>query len=180
MSQALIRAYLKLDTTEGFKKAENHVCYVESELGDKLVVLLLRLELLLSSPAEVFDSNAYAGILRRMIRSTEVSESSLNLMIHHIRKLNDKSPSLASSVLGEFITLGVLPTQQDTWVERAIVLYTQIATTHRDTHETIQELGTIFDNIEANLKNSLSAAAVLAIQMVSQPPNTSSSLLDMR
>ncbi|KAI2778846.1 SPO22-domain-containing protein [Daldinia loculata] len=166
VSQALIRAYLNLNTTEGFKKAENHVCYVESELGDKLVVLLLRLELLLSSPAEVFDSNAYAGILRRMIRSPEVSESSFNLMIHHIRKLDDKSPSLASSVLGEFITLRVLPTQQDTWVERAIVLYTQMATTHRDTHETIQELGTIFDNVEAKLNNSLSAAAVLAIQIL--------------
>ncbi|KAK6955428.1 hypothetical protein Daesc_003065 [Daldinia eschscholtzii] len=166
ISQALIRAYLNLNTAESFKSAENHVCYVESELGDKLVVLLLRLELLLSSPAEVFDSNAYAAVLRRMIRSLEISESSFNLMVHHIRKLDDKSPSLASSVLGEFITLRVLPTQQGSWIERAIVLWVQMATARRDTYETIQELGTVFDNIAAKLETPLSAAAVLAIQIL--------------
>ncbi|KAI1474952.1 SPO22-domain-containing protein [Daldinia eschscholtzii] len=166
ISQALIRAYLNLNTAESFKSAENHVCYVESELGDKLVVLLLRLELLLSSPAEVFDSNAYAAVLRRMIRSLEISESSFNLMVHHIRKLDDKSPSLASSVLGEFITLRVLPTQQGSWIERAIVLCVQMATARRDTYETIQELGTMFDNIAAKLEKPLSAAAVLAIQIL--------------
>ncbi|KAI8961072.1 SPO22-domain-containing protein [Daldinia sp. FL1419] len=166
VSQALVHAYLNLNTAEGFKKAENHVCYIESELGDKTVVLLLRLELLLSSPAEVFDSNAYAEVLRRMVRCLEISESSFNLMMHHIRKLDDKSPSLASSVLGEFIILRVLPTQQGTWVERAIVLCVQMATSHRDTDETIQELGTIFDHVENKLENPLPAAAVIALQIL--------------
>ncbi|KAI1807755.1 SPO22-domain-containing protein [Daldinia bambusicola] len=166
ISQALIRAYLNLNTAESFKSAENHVCWLESELGDKLVVLLLRLELLLSSPAEVFDSNAYATILRRMIGSLEISESSFNVMIHHIRKLDDKSPSLASSILSEFITLRILLTQHSTWIERAIVLCVKMATARRDTYETIQELRTIFDNIAAKLETSLSAAAVLAIQVL--------------
>ncbi|KAI1106803.1 SPO22-domain-containing protein [Jackrogersella minutella] len=165
-SQALVRAYLSLDTTDGLQKAENHVCYIESEIGDKLVVLLLRLELLLSSPNEVFDSNGYAGILRRMSRSLDISESSFNLMIHHIRKLDDKSPSLASSVLDEFITSRILPTQHDAWVERAVVLRTQMATTHRDTSETIQGLTNMLNIVEANLEKSLPAAAVLATQIL--------------
>ncbi|KAI4860640.1 SPO22-domain-containing protein [Hypoxylon rubiginosum] len=164
ISQALVRAYLNVNTTDGFQKAENHVRYVESEIGDKLVVLLLRLELLLSSPAQVFDSNAYAGILQRMVRSLDISESSFNLMIHHIRKLEDKSPSLASSVLDAFLTSRILPTQHDAWVERVVVLRTHMATTHRDTHETIQGLATMFDSVEANLEKPLLAAAVLAVQ----------------
>lgn len=167
ISQALVRAYLNVNTTDGFQKAENHVRYVESEIGDKLVVLLLRLELLLSSPAQVFDSNAYAGILQRMVRSLDISESSFNLMIHHIRKLEDKSPSLASSVLDAFLTSRILPTQHDAWVERVVVLRTHMATTHRDTHETIQGLATMFDSVEANLEKPLLAAAVLAVQTVS-------------
>ncbi|KAI1780407.1 SPO22-domain-containing protein [Hypoxylon cercidicola] len=164
ISQALVRAYLNINTTDGFQKAENHICYVESEIGDKLVVLLLRLELLLSSPAEVFDSRAYAGILQRMVRSIDISESSFNLMIHHIRKLDDKSPNLASPVLDAFLTSRVLPTQHDAWVECVVVLRTHMATTHRDTHETIQGLATMFDSIEANLEKPLPAAAVLAVQ----------------
>ncbi|KAI1139503.1 SPO22-domain-containing protein [Hypoxylon sp. FL0543] len=166
ISQALVRAYINTNTTDGFQKAENHVRYIESGFGDKLVVLLLRLELLLSSPAEVFDSNAYAAVLRRMISSLDISESSFNLMIHHIRKLDDKSPSLAPSILDEFITLRVLPSQHDTWVERAVVLRTQMATAHRETYETIQQLATMFDKVEANLEKALPAAAVLAVQIV--------------
>ncbi|KAI1388233.1 SPO22-domain-containing protein [Hypoxylon trugodes] len=166
ISQALVRAYLDVKTEDGFQKAENHVGYIESEIGDKLVVLLLRLELLLSSPAEVFDSGAYADILRRMIRSLDVSESSFNLIMHHIRKLEDKSPSLAVSVLDDFITSRVLPTQHEEWVERTVVLRAQMATTHRDTHGTIQELTATFDSVAANLEKPLSAAVVLAIQIL--------------
>ncbi|KAI1210703.1 SPO22-domain-containing protein [Annulohypoxylon truncatum] len=166
ISQALVRAYLDLDTTDGFQKAENHVCYIESEIGDKLVVLLLRLELLLKSPAEVFDSNGYADILHRMVRSLDISESSFNLVMHHIRKLDDKSPSLACSVLDEFITFRVLPTQHDPWVERAVVLRARMATKYRDNDETIQGLSNIFDSVEANLEKSVPAAAVLAIQIL--------------
>lgn len=168
ISQALVRSYLDLGTTEGFQKAENHVCYIESEIGDKLVVLLLRLELLSKSPAEVFDSGGYADVLHRMVRSLDISESSFNLVIHHIRKLNDKSPSAACSILDEFITSRVLPTQHDPWIERAIVLRTRMTTTHRDSDETIQSLSSTFDSVEANLEKSLPAAAVLAIQIVSQ------------
>ncbi|KAI0900547.1 SPO22-domain-containing protein [Annulohypoxylon nitens] len=166
ISQALVRSYLDLGTTEGFQKAENHVCYIESEIGDKLVVLLLRLELLSKSPAEVFDSGGYADVLHRMVRSLDISESSFNLVIHHIRKLNDKSPSAACSILDEFITSRVLPTQHDPWIERAIVLRTRMATTHRDSDETIQSLSSTFDSVEANLEKSLPAAAVLAIQIL--------------
>ncbi|KAI0008433.1 meiosis protein SPO22/ZIP4 like-domain-containing protein [Xylariaceae sp. FL0662B] len=152
ISQALVRAYLGIGTTEGFEKAENHVGYIESGLGDKLLVLLLRLEILQSSPAEVFDSNAYANILGRMIRSVDISESNFNLMIHHIRKLNDKSPSLASSVLDEYITTRVLPTQREEWIERVVVLHT------------IQGLRVMFDKVESTLPKPLPAAPVLAVQ----------------
>ncbi|KAI1809954.1 meiosis protein SPO22/ZIP4 like-domain-containing protein [Poronia punctata] len=68
ISQALVQVYLDMRTPDYFDRAENHVAYIESELGDKLIVLLLRIELLLSSPAETFDSDAYAGILRRMMK----------------------------------------------------------------------------------------------------------------
>ncbi|KAI1417997.1 meiosis protein SPO22/ZIP4 like-domain-containing protein [Hypoxylon sp. FL1857] len=163
ISQALVRAYLNTNTAEDFQKAENHVCYIESEFGDKPIVLLLKLELLLNSPAEVFDSNAYAGVLRRMISCLDISESTFNLLIHHIRKLDDKSPSLAPSVFDEFIISRVLPTQHDVWIERAVVLRTQMATTHRETHETIQELATMLDRVDANLEKALPAAAVLAL-----------------
>lgn len=164
ISQALVRSYLNTHTTDDFRKAENHIRYIESEVGDKLVVLLLRLEVLLSSPAEAFDSNAYAGVLQRMVRSMDMSESCFSIVIHHIRKLNDKCPSLASSVFDEFIASRVVPSQHEAWVEKAVVLRTQLATTHRDTSESIQELTVMFDGVGVNLETPLPAPAVLAVQ----------------
>ncbi|KAI0381571.1 SPO22-domain-containing protein [Hypomontagnella monticulosa] len=164
ISQALVRSYLSTNTTDDFQKAENHVRYIESEIGDKLVVLLLRLELLLSSPAEAFDCNAYAVVLQRMVRSLDISEFGFNIVIHHIRKLDNKSPSLASSVFDEFIASRVVPSQHDTWVEKAVVLRTQLATTHRDTYESIQGLATMFNGVGVNLETPLPATAVLAVQ----------------
>ncbi|KAI8955904.1 meiosis protein SPO22/ZIP4 like-domain-containing protein [Xylaria longipes] len=63
-SQALIQVYLDIGSTDYMSRAENHIAYVESELGDKLIVLLFRTEVLLRSPAETFDSKAYTDILR--------------------------------------------------------------------------------------------------------------------
>ncbi|KAI5864321.1 meiosis protein SPO22/ZIP4 like-domain-containing protein [Durotheca rogersii] len=166
VSQALVRTYLNTNTPEGFEKAENHICHLESEIGNKPVVLLLRLELLLSSPSESFDSEAYAGVLRRMVKSFDISESYFNLVLHHVRKLDGKSPSVACSVLDEFTTLRVLPSQHYTWVERVAVLRTQMATRRRDTHESIQGLAAMFDCLEANLETPLAAPAVLAVQTV--------------
>ncbi|KAI0539329.1 meiosis protein SPO22/ZIP4 like-domain-containing protein [Xylaria digitata] len=81
VSQALIQAYLDIGTPDYIDRAENHIAYIEDELGDKLIVLLFRTEVLLRSPAEVFDSKAYADILRRMMRVVDISESSFKLLV---------------------------------------------------------------------------------------------------
>ncbi|KAH9898758.1 meiosis protein SPO22/ZIP4 like-domain-containing protein [Xylariomycetidae sp. FL2044] len=166
ISQALVQSHLKANSPEGFQKAENHVAYIEAEIGDKLVVLLLRLELLLHSPAEVFDGAGYAAVLRRMIRSLDVSDSNFKLMIHHIRKLDDKCPSLAFSVLDEFIVTCVLPAQRDDWIERSVILRVHMATSRRDGPDTIQGLITLLDSVEAQTPKPLVAGTALAIQQM--------------
>ncbi|KAI0101809.1 meiosis protein SPO22/ZIP4 like-domain-containing protein [Nemania sp. FL0031] len=72
ISQVLIQVYLDIGGLDYIDRAKNHVAYIENELGDKLIVLLLRTEILIRSPAETFDSEAYADILRRMIRTVDV------------------------------------------------------------------------------------------------------------
>ncbi|CAJ2511272.1 Uu.00g068970.m01.CDS01 [Anthostomella pinea] len=166
ISQALIQAYLNTDTADGFQKAENHVGYIQNEMGDSLVVLLLRLEILLHSPGEVFDSDSYASVLRRMIRTVDISESSFKLVVHHIRKLDDKSPGLACSVLDEFITSRILPAQRDEWVDKVVILRSHMAVTHRDTSEGIQALTAMFDQVETTTEKPLPAATALGVQIL--------------
>ncbi|KAI0395928.1 meiosis protein SPO22/ZIP4 like-domain-containing protein [Xylariaceae sp. FL0594] len=127
ISQALIQVYLDMGSPDGFDRAENHIAYVESELGDKLVVLLFRLELLHRAPAELFDGEAYGGILRRIMKVVDMSDHTFKLLIHHIRLLEEKNSAIACSVLDESLLTYILPHGRDQWVEKAVVLRTHMA-----------------------------------------------------
>ncbi|KAI5927886.1 meiosis protein SPO22/ZIP4 like-domain-containing protein [Camillea tinctor] len=163
ISQALIQAYLDTNTPEGVRNAENHVAFIESEMGNKLVVLLLRLEILLHSPAEVFDSHAYADVLQRMMKNVDLSDSSFKLVLHHIRKLEDKSPGLAYSAFDDFITSRIVPTQRSDWIEQAVLIRTHMATTHRDTIQSIRALSAMLDKVETGLGQPFTTTTTLGI-----------------
>ncbi|KAM5343083.1 hypothetical protein ACJ41O_014049 [Fusarium nematophilum] len=71
----LIQTLLEMGSPENVEEADNLVSYVESEIGDKPLILHWRLEVLQKSPGEVFDTNACASILRRMVRSLDLSDA---------------------------------------------------------------------------------------------------------
>ncbi|KAI1506177.1 meiosis protein SPO22/ZIP4 like-domain-containing protein [Biscogniauxia marginata] len=163
ISQALVQAHLNTNSPEGVQSAETHVNFIEAEMGNKLVVLLLRLEILFRSPAEVFDSHSYSDVLQRMIINVDLTNSSFKLVIYHIRKLEDKSPGLACSIFDDFIVSRLLPTQRDDWIERTILLRTHMTTAHRDTPQAIQSLVAVFDKIETSLGRPLTATTALGV-----------------
>ncbi|KAF2968484.1 hypothetical protein GQX73_g5062 [Xylaria multiplex] len=163
ISQALIQAYLDIGTSDYIDRAENHIAYIEDELGDKLIVLLFRTEVLLRSPAETFDSKAYADIIRRMMRVVDISESSFKLLMHHIRKLDEKESLAASSVLDDFLINFILTCQQDPWIDNAITLRTHMAV--RDSLlESVQAFEVVLDQILPNTGKPLAVNTAAGIQ----------------
>lgn len=165
ISHALIQAYLDIGDFEHIALAENHIAYIENELGDKLVVLLLRTEVLLRAPAEVFDCKAYVDILQRIIRTIDISESSFKLVIHHVRKLDEKSRLDAISVLDDFLTNCVMKSQREPWIDKAILLRTHMAV--RDgSLDRIKPLEAILDLILPNTGKPLSVNAAVGVQTV--------------
>ncbi|KAI2642014.1 meiosis protein SPO22/ZIP4 like-domain-containing protein [Xylaria nigripes] len=163
ISQALIQVYLDVGTPDYIDRAENHIAYIENEVGEKLIVLLFRAEVLLRSPAEVFDSKGYADILRRMMKAVDMSESSFKLLMHHIRKLDEKCHPAAVSVLDEFLKTCILATLRESWIDKAIILLTHM--TIRDgSLESIEALGTMYDQVEPSTGKLLSANTAAGIQ----------------
>ncbi|KAL2171836.1 hypothetical protein VTG60DRAFT_1533 [Thermothelomyces hinnuleus] len=157
--QALVTALLGSNTTEGFEKAENYVNLIEAEAGNNFVVSLLKLELLQKSPSEVFDSEAYGDVLRHIIRNFAFSESAFKLIMHHIRKLHDKSPGSGCAVLDDFImTLG--NAEKDEWMEKAVVTRMWMITNQRDSVETINAV----QNVLGCLGKPLGPEAAVAAQ----------------
>ncbi|KAK1659678.1 meiosis protein SPO22/ZIP4 like-domain-containing protein [Colletotrichum godetiae] len=165
--QALIHALLGLSTPESSQKALDLVSYIESEIGDKPVVLLLRLELLHKAPAEVFDVEAYADILRRMVRSFNFSEAHFKLLVHHARKLHEKSPTLATSVVDGMLRGTIVSSGREEWVERLVLLRIWMETTQRDGMRAIEELMGVLAGLQDNLSKPFGApTAVGALTLI--------------
>ena len=168
-----IKALLELQSQEAVDKARNLVDLLENELGDKLIVLLLKLELLSSGMNETFDSGSYSDVLRRMTRSTSLNAENFKLILHHIRKLNDKSPSLACKALDELLTLRILPEEKEEWVEKILVTRLHMTVGQRDSVDALMSLEELFSFIVSNTKQPISPAGTLASQTVgpSRLPN---------
>ncbi|KAI8316407.1 Transcriptional regulator [Colletotrichum sp. SAR11_59] len=160
--QSHIHALLGMNTPEASQKAHDLVSYVEQEVGEQPVVLLLRLELLQKAPAEVFDVEAYADILKHMVQRFKFSEAHFKLLIHHARKLHDKSPSMALRMVNGMLNSNIVSSGQDGWVERLVLLRLWMEESQRDSELGIDELMNVLRGVEANLTQPLGASAAVA------------------
>lgn len=159
--QALVSALLATGASADLDKATKLVKYIESEMGNRPVVSLLKLEVLRKTPAEIFDDDAYADVLRRLIKDFNSSDAEFKLIIHHIRKLHDKSPGAACAVLDGF-ALSLRGVDQNVWMEKAVITRMWMITSQRDTNETIDTVRGVL----SNLTRPLSAEAAVTAQAV--------------
>lgn len=172
--QSLTKALLAMKDAESMERARSLATLLENNLGDKLVVLLLKLEIL-SAPAAndgvYFDSASYLDIIQRMIRSVILSDDNFKLIMSQIRKLNDKCPSLASKALDDFLTLRIIKEDNYEWFEKALVTRLWIAASQGDNPDSLKQIEDLFSTLVANSTRPASPAATLAAHTVSPFPS---------
>jgi hypothetical protein len=181
--QAHITALLNLGTVEGFTKADSMIQFLQVQMGATMVVLLLKLELLMKAPAEVFDSTEYANLLGQMVTclcqknfdhvldsdGRAASDPDFRLLTHHIGKLHDKNPALACTVLDEFI-LVLSNGDHDEWMERLVTKRIWMATHRAELTDAVEAADVALSPIQT----PLSADATVAVQTVSRTAIVSS------
>jgi hypothetical protein len=163
--QYSVKSLLSLQQTDATEKACSLVLILESEVGDKLIVLLMKLELL-SASSDVFDSAAYGSVVQKIIRTVSLSDANFKLILHHIRKLNDKSPTLACKILDEFLSTRLFETEKLEFVETALINRLWITTNHRDDPDLPSSLQGVLENVASNINKPIGASAAYAAQMV--------------
>jgi hypothetical protein len=163
--QCSVKALLAVQQQDAIEQAQNLVSLLENEVGDKLVVLLLRLELL-SVSNEEFDSDGYSTVLQRITRSVVLTDATFKLIVHHIRKLNDKSPSLACKALDELLTTRIFEAEREDWVETVLVNHLWMSTSQRDGNDVISSVQSVLDMVASNVDKPISSSAAFAGQMV--------------
>lgn len=118
--QGLVRGLLDIGSQECVEEANRLIEYIESEVGDKPLVLHWRLELLQKAPGEVFDIEAYSSILNRMVRCFDYSDASLEFLLHHINNLRERSHRLARSLLDELLLRHVVASKNSDWMGKTL------------------------------------------------------------
>lgn len=167
--QSSVKALLGLQDDSSLGKARNLVSLLENESGDKLIVLLLKLELLSASTRETFDSNSYSDVLQRMTRIMSLSDTNFKTIMFHIRRLNEKSPSLACKALEDLMRLRILKMDKEDWVEKVLVTRLWISVTQRDSPEVLSSLEEFFTMIATNVNQPIGATATVAAHTASLP-----------
>ncbi|KAF5973420.1 transcription factor [Fusarium bulbicola] len=143
----LIQALLATGSQDGLQEAENIVSHVESEIGDKPVVLHWRLEILQRSPSEVFNADACASILRRMIRSLDLSDAGLSFLLHGISELRMRGPRLATGLMDELLLRKLMPSRNIGWIGKAIVRRVWMGTMEADASVSVADLTQTLDQL---------------------------------
>ncbi|CAI6098659.1 unnamed protein product [Clonostachys chloroleuca] len=126
--QNLVLSFLKSGSQEHFSEAKDLVSSIESEIGDKPIVLHWKLEMLQQSPPELMDMDNYAGILRRMIRVFDFSDEEFQFLLSHIKKLRNMNSKLACGVLDDLLTHRVLQSNNLAWLDKALVTRVWVST----------------------------------------------------
>ncbi|KAK2625835.1 hypothetical protein QTJ16_005147 [Diplocarpon rosae] len=167
--QSLTKALLGLKDAEATERARGIIDLLQNQVGDKLVVLLLRLELLSASPADdgvPWDSISYLDVLQRMVRALVLNDGNFRLIMSHIRKLSEKSPSLAANALDSFLLLRVLEQDRDEWFEKALVTRIWIVAGQKDEPDSLVQLEELFSTLLTKFTKPASSAATVAAHTV--------------
>ncbi|KAH8714206.1 meiosis protein SPO22/ZIP4 like-domain-containing protein [Ilyonectria robusta] len=160
----LVQVLLAIGSPEHLREADDLVAYVESEIGDKPVVLHWKLEILQKSPSEVFDTDACASILRRMIRSIDFSDAALGFLLHSIKDLHDRNSRLTMGLLDELLLTRLLPSGNPDWIGKALVRRVWMSSMDPESSNAATDLMGLLMRIPHDSGNLLDADVTIAAQ----------------
>lgn len=162
--ESLVRAFLGVGNQESHDRAVNLLSLIETEHGDKMIVLLLKLEIILSEP-EV-NAQQYFDILLRMIRSIHLISNNIKTLIYHIHRLKELNAELAGKALDGLFELRLLnEPDKEAWLERALITRIWIAVSSvKDGDHALRQMQTLLDNIHRAFRQPVSSTATHAAQ----------------
>ena len=165
VASSLVKALLGLQKEDARTKASDLIDLLQTEVGDKLVVLLLRLELL--SGNHEFDPTDYHDYLRRMISTVHLTDSNTKTILHHIYKLKSESSELACKALDQ-VFVRLLDTDMETWIEKVFITRVWTSTSLLNSADAVSSLREFLElaNTDRAKPLTLSAPATHAAHLL--------------
>jgi hypothetical protein len=158
----LIKTLMDLHTPGTIQKAQSIMALMETEFGDRMLVLFLKLELLAAEKTP--EPGLYRSILLRLFRSTQLTKSNFKTLMHHVHKLRHLDPKEACQALDDFLTIRLFEQENEEFTERALVMRIWITTSLPDCSRVIESIKEFLDLISRYLRGPVSTTATHASQ----------------
>lgn len=163
ITHSIVKCQIALGDESHRTKAWNLVHGLTFEFGDRLLVLLLKLDLLASDATP--SAEEYRATLSNITRIIHLTDININTALHHIHKLKGWDPGMAQSVLATFLTGRLIGTRNDVWIEKALVTITWICTSS-SLSEPLAVICRVYDEVLAQYREPISPSATHAAQIL--------------
>ena len=160
----LVKALIKLPGEANRSKAWNIVSELEIDSGNRLAVLLLKLDLYAIDPSSSVQD--YCNVLQRISRTVHLTESNLKTTLHHVHKLRLRNPLMAHMSLETLLSERLIDAEEPAWMEKALITMIWNCTTSIAITDGLELLRNILDSLFSNSGKAISPSATHAAHIV--------------
>ncbi|MCJ1472157.1 hypothetical protein MMC13_000804 [Lambiella insularis] len=162
ISHTSARALMKVAGGGALEEAWNIANELDAGPSDKLVVLMLKLDL--HDATSESDLQEYSNLLSRVVRTIHITEATFRTTLHYIHKLRSKSATFAHTLLEQFLLERLLDTGNPEWVDRLVVTIIWNMTTSTGIANEQNALRNMLDTLWGKLPHSIGRSATHAAQ----------------
>ena len=161
---AMVKSLIHQGGGHNREKAWNIVRALSIDYGEKLVVLLLKLELIavetMPSPEE------YRHTVEKIMGIVHLTDSNIATILHHVHKLKQLHSGMAHAVLFKFLTDRLLGGEHQAWSEKILITVIWNLSTRADVPDAQDMMMEVFSHVEAHSGTILTPSATHAAQIM--------------
>ena len=161
----LARARLNQPSGEGQAIAGDIIRKLDVECGDRLFVLLLKLDVFALNPCHAPQD--YHDVLQAIVHTVNLKEANVKIVLRHMHKLRTRSPDMVHEILLTLLMERCKSAEKPEWTERIFVTLIWNSTTSAENPKVLSLLSAMLDTFASNTNQMLSPPAIHAAQIVS-------------
>ena len=160
---SMVKALISLGGQENIERAWNILGELEMGHGERLAVLLLRLDLYSLEPT--FPTQDYCDVLQKIIRTVHLTDSNVKTALHHIHKLRTRNARMAHTVLVVLVIERLVGIEVLQWLEKTLITIVWNCTSAEfaDAFELLKEF---LNTLDFKIGRVMSPSATHAAQIV--------------
>lgn len=161
----LARAFINEGGEENRAKAWDIIHKLDVECGNRLVVLLLKLDAFALDSK--YSPQDYCEVLQTIVRTVHLTDTNIKTILHHVHKLRGRSSAMAHTVLSMLLSQRLLGAGEPKWLEKVFVTIIWNSAVSTDLSDVLQLLAELLDTLASGSVHALSPSATHAAQIVS-------------